>query len=339
MISLNEYIHESQLIEQLDFLKAENINEGFVKNKLSKLWKWIKTQFSSKSPKDDEWDYSDMNNYFGQDLKVEKTSKDKKSSNIKFTFFRYDYDKVSDKVKKIKWFKNSKMDSKSMSDLKLFFIKAGNNNDYIGMFAYVESDKSPYANIKKAENCIHLYTFNVDDEYSDNIKTIFTLILRILFDENKSTKGITIDEDLYKSESKLFSSFGFNKVSDTSIVNMSKTSFYLASINDILNTNVNEDLDNNLFYFLDMWFNSRDAEQSQFMDVVMKCKMDGATNEKKLSEYIKGTFLETHLNEFVNFVDNDLLPDENKNNIYVLKKIIDKILFDKTNKYIKKGED
>ena len=152
--------------------------------------------------------------------------------------------------------------------------------------------------------------------YQMKIKTIFTLILRILFDENKSTKGITIDEDLYKSESKLFSSFGFNKVSDTSIVNMSKTSFYLASINDILNTNVNEDLDNNLFYFLDMWFNSRDAEQSQFMDVVMKCKMDGATNEKKLSEYIKGTFLETHLNEFVNFVDNDLLPDENKNNIY-----------------------
>ena len=99
-----------------------------------------------------------------------------------------------------------------------------------------------------------------------------------------------------------------------------------------------EELDDNLFWMLDKWFERNEKQAQEFIEIIVKCKQEGAkVNIDNLKKYIKGTQLESNLQEFINFVDNDLEPQLNKDYIYVLKLIIEMIIGNKskTNKYNK----
>ena len=99
-----------------------------------------------------------------------------------------------------------------------------------------------------------------------------------------------------------------------------------------------EELDDNLFWMLDKWFERNEKQAQEFIEIIVKCKQEGAkVNIDNLKKYIKGTQLESNLQEFINFVDNDLEPQLNKDYIYVLKLIIEMVIGNKqkTNKYIK----
>lgn len=99
-----------------------------------------------------------------------------------------------------------------------------------------------------------------------------------------------------------------------------------------------EELDDNLFWMLDKWFERNEKQAQEFIEIIVKCKQEGAkVNIDNLKKYIKGTQLESNLHEFINFVDNDLEPQQNKDYIYVLKLIIEMIIGNKskTNKYSK----
>ena len=99
-----------------------------------------------------------------------------------------------------------------------------------------------------------------------------------------------------------------------------------------------EELDDNLFWLLDKWFERNEKQAQEFIEIIVKCKQEGAkVNIDNLKKYIKGTQLESNLQEFINFVDNDLEPQQNKDYIYVLKLIIEMIIGNKskTNKYNK----
>lgn len=101
-----------------------------------------------------------------------------------------------------------------------------------------------------------------------------------------------------------------------------------------------EELDDNLFWMLDKWFERNEKQAQEFIEIIVKCKQEGAkVNIDNLKKYIKGTQIESNLQEFINFVDNDLEPQLNKDYIYVLKLIIEMIIGNKskTNKYVVNG--
>ena len=54
-----------------------------------------------------------------------------------------------------------------------------------------------------------------------------------------------------------------------------------------------------------------------------------------LKEYIKGTQLEKNIKQFINFIDNEVNPETNKDYLYSLKQIIEMIISKKEkNKYL-----
>ena len=101
-----------------------------------------------------------------------------------------------------------------------------------------------------------------------------------------------------------------------------------------------EELDDNLFWLLDKWFERNEHQAQEFIELTVKCKQDGAkVNIDNLKTYIKGTQLESNLIEFCNFIDNDIEPEQTKDYLYSLKQIIEMVIGNKskTNKYIKES--
>ena len=105
---------------------------------------------------------------------------------------------------------------------------------------------------------------------------------------------------------------------------------------------IKESIDeDNIFYLIDAYIRNDEKMQADFMNIVSQCIADRTVTEKKLAEYIKGTFLENSLNEFVNFINNDTELSNSPSSIdyiYQLKKIIEYVIGNKSsqNKYIKR---
>lgn len=105
-----------------------------------------------------------------------------------------------------------------------------------------------------------------------------------------------------------------------------------------LENRLNESLDDNLLYMIDMWFERNEIEQQEFIEILAKCKSDHVININKLKEYIGQTkSLKEHLSEFVNFVNNDIEADTENDYYNKLKSILEQVIADKSkrNKYNK----
>ena len=102
---------------------------------------------------------------------------------------------------------------------------------------------------------------------------------------------------------------------------------------------ITEELDtDNLFWLLDKWFERNEKQAQEFVEIIVKCEQDGQkVNIDNLKKYLKDTQLELNLQEFINFVDNDLERIKDKDYVYILKKIIEMVMGNKskTNKYSK----
>lgn len=101
---------------------------------------------------------------------------------------------------------------------------------------------------------------------------------------------------------------------------------------------IKEELDDNLLYMIDMWLERNEIELQEFIELISKCKNDHIININKLKIYIEETeSLKTHLNEFVNFVDNDIYADKEKDYLQKLKSILEQVIANKSkkNKYNK----
>ena len=106
-----------------------------------------------------------------------------------------------------------------------------------------------------------------------------------------------------------------------------------------LNEFILEELDNNLFWMLDKWFEFNPNQLSEFLALVAeynKTKFNVKELELLLNDKLE---LKNQLQEFVNFVDNDIYPEDNKDYIQKLKDIIVQVTNNKSskNKYTKKG--
>lgn len=92
---------------------------------------------------------------------------------------------------------------------------------------------------------------------------------------------------------------------------------------------IKEELDDNIFWLLDTWFDRNEDEQKEFMEIVLKCIDDKVITIENITKYLKDTKLNTHLQQFVNFIDNDIKPNSNKDYYNRFKDILQQC----TNKY------
>lgn len=103
-----------------------------------------------------------------------------------------------------------------------------------------------------------------------------------------------------------------------------------------LNQYIIEELDNNMWWLLDKWFERNEQQYQEFITIIVQCKQNGEkVNIENLKEYIKGTQLENNIKQFINFIDNEVNPETNKDYLYSLKQIIEMIISKKEkNKYL-----
>ena len=103
-----------------------------------------------------------------------------------------------------------------------------------------------------------------------------------------------------------------------------------------LNQYIIEELDNNMWWLLDKWFERNEHQYQEFITIIVQCKQSGEkVNIENLKEYIKGTQLEKNIKQFINFIDNEVNPETNKNYLYSLKQIIEMIISkQEKNKYL-----
>ena len=91
-----------------------------------------------------------------------------------------------------------------------------------------------------------------------------------------------------------------------------------------------------MWWLLDKWFERNEQQYQEFITVIVQCKQNGEkVNIENLKEYIKGTQLEKNIKQFINFIDNEVNPETNKDYLYSLKQIIEMIISKKEkNKYL-----
>ena len=103
-----------------------------------------------------------------------------------------------------------------------------------------------------------------------------------------------------------------------------------------LSTYILEELDSNIWWLLDKWFERNENQYQEFIEIIVKCKEEGdKVNIDNLKKYIKETQIEKNLSQFVNFIDNEVNPANNKDYLYSLKQIIETVISKKEkNKYL-----
>lgn len=108
-----------------------------------------------------------------------------------------------------------------------------------------------------------------------------------------------------------------------------------------LNQYILEELDNNLFWLLDKWFERNTNQLEDFKILVNKYHDENFTIDDLEDELNKTKYLKSQLEKFINFIDNDIKPVKEKNYIQILKDIILQVLNNKSDKnpYMNKGED
>ena len=105
-----------------------------------------------------------------------------------------------------------------------------------------------------------------------------------------------------------------------------------------LTTYIHEELDENIYWLLDKWFERDEESKTLFIEMVATCGSKTISVDK-IKEMIANTSFEQNLKQFINFIDGDV-HDNDKDYYYVLKKIIEIVSANKSaeNKYIKKKE-
>ena len=98
-----------------------------------------------------------------------------------------------------------------------------------------------------------------------------------------------------------------------------------------------EELDDNIWWLLDKWFDRNEQQYQEFIEIAIKSKQEGEkVNIENLKNIIKGTQIEKNIKSFVNFIDNEVNPISNKDYLYSLKQIIETVIGKKeNNKYLK----
>ena len=115
----------------------------------------------------------------------------------------------------------------------------------------------------------------------------------------------------------------------------------MKNLKDFINeSRINEDVDDNLFWLLDKWFERNENQKSEFISILVQCRQEGdKVNIDNLKKLLHNTELKKDLKEFINFLSNDLEPQNNKNYLYELKQVVEVVIGKKEkNKYLDENQ-
>ena len=115
----------------------------------------------------------------------------------------------------------------------------------------------------------------------------------------------------------------------------------MKNLKDFINeSRINEDVDDNLFWLLDKWFERNENQKSEFISILVQCRQEGdKVNIDNLKKLLHNTELKKDLKEFINFLSNDLEPQNNKDYVYELKQVIEVVIGKKEkNKYLDENQ-
>jgi len=116
----------------------------------------------------------------------------------------------------------------------------------------------------------------------------------------------------------------------------------MKNLKDFINeSRINEDVDENLFWLLDKWFERNENQKSEFISILVQCRQEGdKVNIDNLKKLLHNTELKKDLKEFINFLSNDLEPQNNKDYLYELKQVIEVVIGKKEkNKYLENNKE
>ena len=68
---------------------------------------------------------------------------------------------------------------------------------------------------------------------------------------------------------------------------------------------IKEELDNNIFYLIDVWFDRNEIQKQEFESIVISY-LNKPIIKNELLKQLEGTSLNGQLKEFVNFVENNI---------------------------------
>lgn len=97
-----------------------------------------------------------------------------------------------------------------------------------------------------------------------------------------------------------------------------------------------EELDDNLLWMIDKWFEMNPDQLSDFIGICVQCKNDIVPSNNNIEKYIKDTIFGNNVQQFIDFINNDIISPNERNYIDCLRIVIKHILTNKSNnKYLK----
>lgn len=94
---------------------------------------------------------------------------------------------------------------------------------------------------------------------------------------------------------------------------------------------INEAIDDNLYYKLNLWFHNNSGQKQKFIDIVSQCKQSNP-DKSTIGFMLKSIGFDVE--KFVDFImDNINKREVIEDYLYIMQKTIESIIANKTNKY------
>lgn len=93
---------------------------------------------------------------------------------------------------------------------------------------------------------------------------------------------------------------------------------------------IKEQLEDNLYWKLDQWFHNKEEQKKQFIDIVSQCRV--SKPDKSTIDFMLNN-IKFDTKKFVDFVMDNTDNKELDDYPYIMKKTIDTIIANKSNKY------
>lgn len=317
-----EYL--SQLDESLEDIKRDiNYKKNSIKRKWNNFWDWL----FGEDVRDEEQEY----NYWSDNYDDAKFSK----------FVNKNKDEFSELD--ITWIKIDQHYDENRRKINEMLKRSNENEDY----GFWRTDKILKSNEIKTKYCkfvLGKITLESDDEKSSTIALMFTIYENlILIDVLKKYAGMIDWEDvkdyLYSSkfrkntieknkEVKVTMHTDFSKYAKQMFDNM-KLDKNKNMLSCTLDNDISESIDvENLAWKINKYFEKKTSQYNQFVKLVNKFEEQHSISDDDIQEFLDKSNVD--LKKFIDFICEDIDLDEQRDYMYLLRKVVQNIIGDKT---------
>lgn len=334
MNHLKDYIAKKTIIEDIEYLSQLNesledikrdisYKKNSIKRKWNNFWDWL----FGEDTRDEEQEY----NYWSDDYDDAKFSK----------FVNKNKDEFSELD--ITWIKIDQHYDENRRKINEMLKRSNEKEDY----GFWRTDKILKSNEIKTKYCkfvLGKITLESDDEKSSTIALMFTIYENlILIDVLKKYAGMidweNVKDYLYSSkfrknmieknkEVKVTMHSDFSKYAKQMFDNM-KPDKNKNILSCTLDNDVSESIDvENLAWKINKYFENKSSQYNQFVNLVHKFEEQHSISDDDIQEFLDKSFVD--LKKFIDFICEDIDLDEQRDYMYLLRKVVQNIIGDKT---------